>query len=1230
MKKVLSIVLIAMLLVCAVCLTACGSKLLKETTLTVKDGILQVANPVVNTVCKAFVNGEEQDVDETTYEISVPEDAGESLDVSVEVYNEKGKEIGTITGTFKCLPVVTVVAKDGYYDWTESDAALKEAYPDETIRYFVWLNKEVTDSAEARCEAPTGVSRLRVRPYLVGSKDVFGQYSAEVSFTMLATPPEPLYDGTYLTWAPVSFEEMAPTYNVKLTTYAADGSPEEHEVVTAHVNALNLEQTYPEVFEDAAKRARMSISIQAASSDETLYQSSRYSEAKVVSHLDGVEGVRFNGDSVEWTASEVADSYYVRVEGGSGSDVEEHLVEGATSYKFGIIANHQIVVRVKPNVKGAAVYTNWSSRISATYLTSKTLRFDNGLFYWDYVPEGDGFRFTVEKLNANGDIVETIEQEVAKDVLCATYPFADEGNYNVYLTTLAGVNAEGKAAYVDSVPSDVIHVTRLPSPRHFYLSEELTAVDLSNQANGAYALKITFDTIGGNDSYYQLLLDGTTVSNGTAGNSFTFVTPSTTTKKDFTLQVRSMSFNETSIINGQLTLSSLSPMTVKLCKLGTPKNLVIDDDSNLVWTDENVWDYENLMEEHEKQYTLYANGAIDDVFSTASSPLARFSDGDYKARVSARGVLYRGSAKSFTVQAGVGDGELVTEEGVVISSDFSNIYYLNKLKTPENVRIIDGGTVLTWDATYGAVGYKITVNRAGGAGTEVFQLTPKGSTDDIVKGNSIKLEGLTYKTNGSDFSLTEEGCVFYIYAVGNHGKNLENGEPITMDSGATPTEPLFKLAPPTHLIVEGSSLKWTMPEYKINVTDFEVYDRDVLIGVVTGQSFDLSSVSVGAHFFNVRSVGDNETYFTSDSAILEKGEVVDGYKWTRIVKLPTIDAAWQTYGNGYRWQPVSYTPYDRSGNPGEPRVASSYEISVALSTMYRYGEKTAENAEGYELNAEDGYYYFDPKFSDEYPYPVVTVVCKGDNEKTMDSNAYVYYQPTKRNDVPALKNTNKPLIGFFMESGKVALEVNSQNKGNGFIIDLGDGIKRYIDGNTYVFAEGEVGTKNISVAHRGDYFDDYGTYVYSSAFTTAVNVKFLGEINDNDITIGVSYGNDIDVSWERITNATYRMYYEILKFNGDLIGVGVRQNEITSENAVIRYKDAQAEEDDVLNDIYDIVATYKRDVEAYNGDILVKVYILAVGNQSDTFSSTQYTTTTYDPGISASAIPAAAPAADPE
>ena len=305
-------------------------------------------------------------------------------------------------------------------------------------------------------------------------------------------------------------------------------------------------------------------------------------------------------------------------------------------------------------------------------------------------------------------------------------------------------------------------------------------------------------------------------------------------------------------------------------------------------------------------------------------------------------------------------------------------------------------------------------------------------------------------------------------------------------------------------------------------------------------------------------------------------------------------------------------------------MASSYEISVSLAKKYTYGEKSKENTEGYEYNAEDGYYYLDPKFTDEYPYPIVTVVCKGDNEKTMDSDTYVYYQPTKTNDVPALKNPSKPLIGFFMDGGKVALEVNSQNRGNGFILDLGDGIMRYIDGNTYVFAEGEVGTKTISVAHHGDYFDDYGTYVYSSAFQNAGTVKFLGEVNDNDITIQKSYGNDIDVSWNRIADATYRMYYEVLEFGGDLIGVGVRQEEITSENAIIKYKDAAAEEDDILNDIYDIVATYKRDVKNYNGDIMIKVYILAVGNQSDTFSSTQYITKIYDPGISASTISAAA------
>ena len=187
-----------MLLIAAVTLTACNGDL-KDTTLTVKDGILQVANPVLNSVCKAFVNGEEVDIDDETYEITIPESAGadgKSMDVSVEVYDEAGKDLGTISATFQVIPTLTVTAADGYYDWSESAEEIKAAYPNEAVKYLVWLNNEITTQSESKIRIPSGLNTIRVRAFFSGNKQVFSRYSDPVSCNVLAAPTNPVYDGS--------------------------------------------------------------------------------------------------------------------------------------------------------------------------------------------------------------------------------------------------------------------------------------------------------------------------------------------------------------------------------------------------------------------------------------------------------------------------------------------------------------------------------------------------------------------------------------------------------------------------------------------------------------------------------------------------------------------------------------------------------------------------------------------------------------------------------------------------------------------------------------------------------------------------------------------------------------------------------------------------------------------------------------------------------------------------
>ncbi|MBQ9369746.1 MAG: hypothetical protein IJU10_01575, partial [Clostridia bacterium] len=657
MKKIVSIVLIVLLLVGAVYLAAACSSLLKDATLTVKDGAVKVASPVVNAVYKAFVNGKEEDVEADAetgeYEIKIPEESGEKLEVSVEVYDESGKQIGTITKTFDCLDTVVVEAKDGMYDWTASDEAIKKLYPDAQVKYKVWLNDEIFEQAEATCTPDAGISTIRVRPFLVGNSDLYSRYSELKSFTMLAKPSSVRYDGTYLYWAPVDFADMVPTYKVNV----AISESESYEATVTNANAMDLAAEFEDVFADEAKKARMYISVQAISSSEK-YQTSAASDAELFSYLSGVQNIRFSGSKVVWEANAVADAY--RVEVTSNGSIEEYVVEAETfeadedpyfDVSTVTFAQTTVEVRVRPTVKDAKpinVFAEYSLRVTANFLeVPSELKFEHGFFYWKGVTNAKGYRLTVEKCNSRNEVISTEDVEVGQNVLSVVYPFEEEGLYKVYIATMAG----DSPVYVDSIKKGPIEVTRLGSPRTgIKLAESGLNRNFSNTPGAMYTMHLSFNGVGGTGTYYQLLVNGTMIDSGSTAPSFTFEVPANASDKTsdtIDIEVKTLSFNANTLVNGnQVTLNSLTTLKLTCKKLGKPTNLRIEDNL-LTWDDNNA---ESALAAV-KAYTVFPSGELQTVYAqnyldredtvknTCSFSLTGYTAGEYPMRVCSRGEL---------------------------------------------------------------------------------------------------------------------------------------------------------------------------------------------------------------------------------------------------------------------------------------------------------------------------------------------------------------------------------------------------------------------------------------------------------------------------------------------------------------------------------------------------------------------------------------------------------------
>ena len=1192
MKKFLSIMFIAMLLVCAFCLTACSNKLLSETAITVQDGVLKVANPVVNTVCKAFVNGEEQDIDEETYEIKIPENAGDKIDVEVEVYDENGKKIGTISESFDSIPTVEVVKEDGFYKWTDSDAAIKEKYPNDEVKYFYVLNSTIKETSECKLEAPAGISTFRVRAFLVGKQTVFSKFSEEQSYTTLATPIGLQYDDPYLTWGKVDFAGMTPTYNVKVRVAPIDGDEVTYDPVQVKTNAINLAEKFPQVFDDPAKKSRMYISVQAWAEDEK-YDESKYCDERLVAVLDPVDGVRFSDGKAVWTANPYADSYIVRAGDGHGT-IDKTVTDAEC--KLDIFAYETISVNVMPNVEGAIVSTSFSKTIAANYLGTTSLKYEDGLFYWNAVTGARGYRFTVEKLHQNEEtseyeVAELIEQDVDGDVFSFYYTFPDECKYNVYLTALA----KDSPTHVNGLPSETIEVTRLMSPRTFDLYELLDTKNVKDNPDGTISMKINFQSMGGSDTFYLLSLNGTQIQNGTTGNDFTFSLPAKE-EQPFKLEVRACSSNENHISNNKITLSSNKPMTVLLNKLAAPTAMAIDGE-DLTWTDDNVWDYENLMPRQKQMYSLYFDGEVPPAFEGNHYALGKYSPHNYTTRVCARGPLADGNSVTYTVGAEAFGSDEKKYPTIYVSSDFSNLFYVTKLATPEaqSIRIIDGGTILTWGAVDGAVGYEVEMNRHVAPSTEENSIEVFLLGDGLIKNNSIKLEGLTYDNKKSTFSLTTYGVSFNIRAIGNHGENVAQGQRITMDSVRTESNVFKKLDTPTGLKVSSengkSNLSWNQ-DFSGNVEAYYVYDGSSRIAVTNGNAISLETAKEGEHYYNVMAVGDLITYFASDKAVLDDGDEIPNDTLRRIVKLPTVASTWERYGAGYRWKEATYEVEDKTLAPNQ------YVVTISLGDDGNVTEYFTPDKKG-----EDGYYYFEPNFQ-KYPTPIVSVICMGDNKSTMSSDEFKIFQPTKTLTIPEARNSDGLLIFTMKENEETEeldlyVKINAVNRGNGFVLSSSK-IKTETDSDEIKLDKADfVSEVLFKVANRGGYFDEMGVYYFTSDEADATTIRFLDKVND--ATIDASLQNEeIQVSWRGLTGAKYKVYYVLQTASGDYINSGTRtltEGSATSVN--FSYSEA-----------HKYVTDYRKETKEngneYKGNIDMVIYVLAVGDDVSTFSSTEY------------------------
>ena len=1195
MKRIMYITLIAAILVLATVLVACNSPLLKGTKLSCDNGVIKIDNPQVGATYRAIVNGIEQEIGDN-YEIVIPDNTKDGVDVEVKVYDDKGSEVGSISKTFDVIPTVKVYTVDGRYDWSASDAEIKAQYSDKQVQYVVSLNNVLSTTNESSIVVPAGINTIRVRPYIVGSTDSYGCFSEPVSCNILAAPQNMVIDGSIVTWSPVSFASMSTNYEVKIN----DLDP-----VTVHSNYINLEREFPALFADAALRADIQVSVRAVADSEA-YDSSAYSTPMRFASLDPVSNLRFEGTLAVWDENPYADSYILIVNDGSAERNKEVVVEGESQYQLQIFADRNISVKVRPNVQGAMVDTSWSKEINATFLPTPTLYYENGMFYWNAVSNAHGYRVVVEALDGNKNLIEGGKRviDLEQDTLSLAYNFDKGGFYRVYMYCLA----VSSPTYVDSEASNVINVSKLTAPKNFKLQEKMTDLDFSIQSSGAYLMSVEFERIAGNSSYYQLLLDGTTIFTGTTKHYFDFILPSNVSGDDYVLEVRAMSFDDTKPVNDTLTLSANGSLKINLHKLAVPTELsVANNDNVLTWT---------ANDERAEGYSIFTGATIESRWGkdAIAFGLGSITPGTYNLRVSARGNMRDNEVSSYTADPAkktVGNTEVVDLDNyvadVVASSDFSNLCYITKLNTPDNVQVRSNGATLGWDSVEGAEGYYVNVNvttepasEGKDAVVETFQLVAarrNSQTDEIeaysnvIPAAAVNFRDLFTVKDGvyKEFSMTTHGNVFNIVAVGNHGVEVQNGQAITVDSNASNTETFFKLRSPTGLRVSGSQLTWTAPDPAGNVRSYSVFDNGYLISDgVTGTNYSIAALEAGKHCFSVVANGDNINYFVSDAATLVHGQMDEVRGMNYVIKLSDMSAIIERVGASYRWQ--------------AQEGAALYAIQVSAGTSPTQYEAYNSEAD------EDGYVYFTPNFGG-YTNPGISFIAKGDDQLYVDSAEYSFIQYTKVFDTPRVEE-GKYLVDIRMVNGLVCLATDAVDQGNGFVFYV-DQIAHYSEksegsgasANVCVLPYTMTGSHTVRIAARGNYFVReeyenplthekfvYDYYCYESEKNTFVyTFNCLPSVARNSITVSQKSGTTWTIKWASIEGAQYYVYYKVYANAADAeadkyIGDGFGGATVTTSSI------------DLTDELF-----------VKNSGKILRVFVLAKGNGADVFSSSVFT-----------------------
>lgn len=975
----------------------------------------------------------------------------------VDETNESFKSCSTSTSkSFEYKGQIKVNREGRTLNWEAvADAKGYQIMENGTL-YHGYQSETSYDLVAVKQEDGTLTSQFKVKAEFEDEK-YFTIWSEELSFQILATPENVLYEGDIITWDPV---KGADTYelNIKRTDTQGIETNVKTETLTdpKYVFTANGDDDGSGNVE-AIQSGTFSFDIVAKAKDKPNVLDSDVKRFSL-SYVEPIENIYMVDGVVTWDAIPNADYYILKI---NGKELEKKVY---TNRYDGI--TESCTINVMPQREDGTIYSNWSATTSLTYVETPYLNWvydaDNTAYYLDWQTKEngepyskDGKTFSVIAYEVYGDDIQSLEyvsgasnRQITSNATMSyanLYSFAGFTQGKKYAVRVLATSGNQEITTASSQLSNPVFFYFVADPSAYTQStseiydDKLTTkvmfndVQVPNAFKG-FGLEVLYRCWINDSNAYEV--EGGELAATTTRN-ITITDAADGLEHNYTLAIQTTSKQDKTMLedaegNKCVFMFSVNPTetnvkTYQLTRLATPA--VSLTGSTLTW--------DSISKASGYMVKIVPEGSSEGKIIPTSSrayTLSELEAGRYDVYVAARG-----------------------NGNIVLSSKYSNVYKVTKLPTPTNVRvekISDSERYLTWDAVEGCMSYQYTL----------------GTLVDTVDSNSTGII--------SQDMLSIAGINFSVIAIGNDGEHL-------ISSNSSKELMIYKLATPKNVILADDIVRWD----EVNA----IGGSTVGYNIYNGQGNIMNNEPLTKAMFNLYDYAAiKESYGIEDLNVTVETVILDETK-------------------------TNYWPSDYSPSYTVQRLAAPTNINMNQNTgeitWDQYSGANPDYVAGYSIQivyenhpeATESYYVTTNSFTPDFKYfdnskVEITVRAVGNMVNTISSNPYNVTTEGQENMIGCVAKLEKlaaleNLVGVTYDVDeenhiKVCIDANTVTiKGNGYGISIGgvnNVVRTYIENEgIYQLLAGTVYEYTLANGSRAQYDTATNKYTYISRYSSA-------------------------------------------------------------------------------------------------------------------------------------------------